>query len=56
MYSLELAHVKDSIKKQCDMCEATNCSETYTDGSSREADQILDAFQVFDHNDTTDVV
>lgn len=56
MYSLELAHVTDTLKKECQLStEASNCSETQAD-SSKEAYQLLDTFQVLGHNDTTDVV
>ena len=56
LYSLELAHVTDTFKKEFQLPrEASNCSESHADGG-REIDQLLDTFQVFDHNDTTDVV
>ena len=55
LYSLELAHVTDTFKKECQLPrEASNCSESQASGG--EIDQLLDTFQVFDHNDTTDVV
>ena len=55
LYSLELAHVTDTFKKECQLSrEASNCSESHADGG-REIDQLLDTFQVY-HNDTTDVV
>lgn len=56
MYSLELAHVTDAFKKGCQLAtEASDCSETQTD-SGRDTDQLLNTFQVFDHNNITDVV
>lgn len=56
LYSLELAHVTDTFKKECQLPrEASNCSESQADGGG-EIDQFLDTFQVFDHSDTTNVV
>lgn len=55
MYSLELAHVTDTFKKECELpTEASKCCDSHTDG--READQLLDTIQLCDHNHTTDVV
>lgn len=57
IFSLELAHVTDTVEKECQLAkEASNCCETHPDHSCGEADQLLDTYQVFDHNDTTDVV
>ena len=54
LYSLELAHVTDTVKKQCEF-QPSNCCETYPD-NCREDDQLIDAFQVLNHHDTNDVV
>lgn len=57
MYSLELAHVTDTFKKECELStEASNGCDSHIDSREAATDQLLDAIQLFDHNHTTDVV